>query len=802
MHPNATETHVFHEPGVGLNDAAALRREIRSLRDRLSKLSEASLRVTEDLDLDTALQEVVDSARALTGARYGVVRTFDDSGEAQDFATSGLTQEEHQRVAYLPEGREVVDYLNSFQVPLRLRDLGSHIGSLGFSSDLTQFKDFLGTRMHYRGVYVGNFYLANKEGSQEFTTEDEEVLVMFASQAATAIANARQYRNEQRARADLDALIDASPIGILIFDAKTGSLMSVNEETKRIVKAVRGQGRSIEQLLDVLTLRRIDGREVSLDESPLARTLITGETVRAEEIVIHSPDGRSVTTLVNAKPIHSEEGEIVSVVVTLQDMTKLEELERLRAEFLGMVSQELRTPLTTIKGSTATVLNSSLPLDSAEMRQFIQIIDEQADHMRSLISELLDVARIEAGTLSVTPEPIDVADVIEQAMSAFLHGEARNRIEVDIAPELHRIQADGQRMLQVLNNLLSNASRHSPESSAIRVIASPDDVFVAISVVYEGRGISAERLPLLFSKFSRTGGWVGESLGLAICKGIVEAHGGRIWAESEGMGLSTRFTFTIPVVDDAAGDWARGHGRLPVDSARTARGQGRILAVDNDPQMLRHVRNTLREAGYTLVATENPDEAERLVKMEKPHLVLLDAALSGAGGFELMRRIVEVGDVPVIFLSGRDGDQIVARAFEMGADDYIVKPFSPTELLARVEAVLRRQAASTRTNTREPYLLGDLTIDYAERRVAVEGHPVQLTATEYQLLFELSTNAGRVLTQDHLLRRVWGPEYLGDSQPLRTFVKKLRRKLGEDASSPIYIFTVPRVGYRMAKSEG
>ena len=281
----------------------------------------------------------------------------------------------------------------------------------------------------------------------------------------------------------------------------------------------------------------------------------------------------------------------------------------------------------------------------------------------------------------------------------------------------------------------------------------------------------------------------------------MEAHGGRIWAESEGMGLGTRFTFTIPVVDDAAGNRARGDGRLPVDSAQTARGQARILAVDNDPQMLRHVRNTLREAGYTLVATENPDEVERLVKMEKPHLVLLDAALSGAEGFELMRRIVEVDGVPVIFLSGGGGDQIVARAFEMGAADYIVKPFSPTELLARVEAVLRRQAASTQTKTREPYLLGDLTIDYVERRVTVGGHPVQLTATEYQLLFELSTNAGRVLTQDHLLRRVWGPEYSGDSQPLRTFVKKLRRKLGEDASSPIYIFTVPRVGYRMAKSE-
>ena len=438
---------------------------------------------------------------------------FDDSGGLETLITSGITLEERRRLGDLPKGLGLLKYLNEIEEPLRLSDIASHTRSVGFPRGHPPMKTFLGTPVRHLGERVGNIYLTEKEGGREFTREDEETVVMFASLAAIAIANARRYRNEQRARADLDALIDTSPIGVLLFDAKTGALVSVNEETRRMVKVAHGQGRSLEQLLDVLTLRRIDGREVSLDESPLTRTLITGEPIRAEEIVIHSPDGESVTTLVNAKPIHSEEGEIVSVVVTLQDMTRLEELERLRAEFLGMVSQELRTPLTTIKGSTATVLNSSFPLDPDETRQFIQIIDEQADHMRSLINELLDVARIEAGILSVTTEPMDVADVIEQAMSAFLRGEARNRIEVDIAPELHRIQADGQRMSQVLNNLLSNASKHSPESSAIRVSASQDDVVVAISVVYEGRGISAERLPLLFSKFSRTDGPVGESLG-------------------------------------------------------------------------------------------------------------------------------------------------------------------------------------------------------------------------------------------------------------------------------------------------
>ena len=166
-----------------------------------------------------------------------------------------------------------------------------------------------------------------------------------------------------------------------------------------------------------------------------------------------------------------------------------------------------------------------------------------------------------------------------------------------------------------------------------------------------------------------------------------------------------------------------------------------------------------------------------------------------------MQAIVDIADVPVIFLSGYGRDDAIARAFEMGADDYIVKPFSPTELGARIQAALRRRAAPARVEPTEPYVLGDLTIDYAERRVTVAGSPVQLTATEYDLLFELSANAGRVLTHTQLLHLVWGLTISGDARVIRSHLMRLRRKLGEDAASPRYIFAEPRVGYRMAKGE-
>ena len=157
---------------------------------------------------------------------------------------------------------------------------------------------------------------------------------------------------------------------------------------------------------------------------------------------------------------------------------------------------------------------------------------------------------------------------------------------------------------------------------------------------------------------------------------------------------------------------------------------------------------------------------------------------------------------PSIFLSAYGRDEVVARALESGAIDYIVKPFSPTELVARVRAALRRGVGPYRSEPPEPYVLGDLTIDYAERLVTLAGLPVQLTATEYQLLFDLSVNAGRVLTHDQLLRRAWDPKRQGDLRALRAHLRRLRRKLGEDGSNPKYFFAAPRVGYRMAKGEG
>ena len=792
-----------------MNRPDELMREIAELRTRLSRLSEASLRITEDLDFNSVLQGVLESARSLTGARYGIINLFNDAGIVEDFLASGITADEETKLWELPDWPQLSGYLAKIPGPLRGPDLFEHLRLLGLPElrlplAVSPKLSYLLSPVLHRGERVGNIYLGEKQNGQEFTQEDEETLVLFASQAAMAIANARRHREERRARADLETLIDTSPVGVAVFDAMTGETKSLNREARRIADSLRTD-QTPEQLLDLVTFRRADGRETSLQESPIADLLRVGETVRAEEIVLRVPGGRSVTVLLNATPIRSDEGAVESMVVTMQDMAAVEEMERLRAEFLAMVSHELRAPLTSIKGSAATVLGSATDMDPAVVRQFFRIIEEQADHMHALVADLLDVARIETGTLPVSPEPAEVAALVDRARKAFISVGGRNNLIIDVGPDLPLVMADKQRIVQVLGNLLSNAAKHSSESSVTRVTAVREDMYVAVSVADDGRGIPAESLPHLFRKFSKVqseqqGGDTG--LGLAICKGIVEAHGGRIWAESAGPDLGARFTFTLPMVEEAGRSTA---GRfLRISERSSHRGpeevgeRVRVLVVDDEPQALRYIRDTLTQSGYAPIATGDPQEALRLVGEEKPELALLDLMLPGTDGIELMKDILAIADVPVIFLSAYGREELIAKAFDMGAVDYVVKPFSPTELSARIRAALRRRAAGEPS---EPYVLGDLVVDYAQRSVTLSGSPVPLVAMEYRMLAELSANAGLVLTYDQLLQRVWGEKSSGDVRPMRTIVSKLRRRLGEDAENPTYIFTEPRVGYWMPKSE-
>ena len=221
----------------------------------------------------------------------------------------------------------------------------------------------------------------------------------------------------------------------------------------------------------------------------------------------------------------------------------------------------------------------------------------------------------------------------------------------------------------------------------------------------------------------------------------------------------------------------------------------RILVVDDDPHVLRYDRDILAEADYAPVVTSDPEELPELIRTHKLRLVLLDLVLPDTDGIKLMESLRELEDLPVIFISAYDRDETIVRALDAGAADYIAKPFTPSELTARVRAALRRRAEP------EPFMLGDLAIHYEDRRVTVAGRPLTLTRTEFEVLRVLSTNAGRAVTYDSLLRQAWGKRKRGSAAPklVRAIVTVLRSKLGDDAAKPAYVCNVRGVGYRMPR---
>ncbi len=755
-------------------------------RDRASTLAAAILEISESLDPDTVVRRIVEVAQGLTGAQRGIIATIDDSGAPGEFFFSGYTPEEKSELLAWPHSLQLFEHFRELPGPLRQGDFAEYARALGMTPLPSFAVAFQGTPVRHRDVNLGYFFLGGKAGGEAFTDADEELLVLFASQAAAAIANARTHRSEQRARTDLETLIETSPVGVVVFDGESGRMVSSNREARRIVESLRAPGRPLEELLEVIVCRRADGREVSLAKLPLGLQFADAETVRAEEVVLSVPDGRSVRTLINATPTDAEGPGAGSVVVTLQDLAPLDEVERMRTEFLGLVSHELRAPLTSIKGSAVTLLEQAAGLDPAETREFVRIIAEQAEQMRSLITDLLDTGRIDSGTLSVSPEPSAAADLVERARSTFLTGDTRRGIVVDLADDLPPVMADRRRVVQVLNNLLANAARHTEAAAVIRVAVVREAGQVAFSVADDGEGVALELLPRLFQKHvAGAGGAASHGLGLAICKGLVEAHGGRIRATSDGPGQGTTITFTIPVAAEVA---ARG---APSGAAPEER--QRILVIDDDPRTLRFVRDSLTRAGYAPLVTGAPDDLAGLIRAERPELVLLDLMLPGRDGIELLQEVPELSDLPVIFVSGYGRDETVARAFELGADDYIVKPFSPTELVARIRAVLRRHRDP------ETFVLGELAVEYERRRVTVGGTEVKLTHKEFELLRLLSVNAGRVVHFETLLRRIWDGRESADANLVRIFVRTLRQKLGDSAEDPTWIFNHRGVGYRIPR---
>lgn len=226
-----------------------------------------------------------------------------------------------------------------------------------------------------------------------------------------------------------------------------------------------------------------------------------------------------------------------------------------------------------------------------------------------------------------------------------------------------------------------------------------------------------------------------------------------------------------------------------------------ILTADDDPQLLRLVARNLQLEGYEVITASDGKQALELIETHQPDLVLLDVMMPRMDGFTVCHRVREFSPVPIIIITARGQDQDKVRGLDLGADDYLTKPFSVDELLARVRAVLRRSQFSSHEQSqalRTTVTVGDLVIDFAQHLVTLNEQEVTLTPTEYRILAYLAQNVGRVVTQDLLLEHVWGEEYVGEGHMLQVNINRLRRKIEPDHTHPHYILTKVGIGYLLA----
>jgi PAS domain S-box-containing protein len=428
----------------------------------------------------------------------------------------------------------------------------------------------------------------------------------------------------------------------------------------------------------------------ALDDMAWAEMLKNGETAPYEKEYIRK-DGSRVPVLVGRKMIKQSPPEWIAFVLDITERKRVEgDLERMRTEFLGEVSHELKTPITAIKGCASIALSSGTPPDPAEARELFEVVDQQANRLTDLVGNVLDTTRIEAGRLSIEPSEVEVAKILDESRVIFQHSRYSSPLVVDLPDKLPPVTADSRRVVQVLTNLYSNAAKFSPPNMPVTVSAEASRDEVVIRVSDRGAGIPGDKMPLLFQKFVQiqTMGPKGTGLGLFICKGIIEAQGGRIWAESEGQGQGSTFSFSLPAAVSKRKSPPR-----PKRAAvpKTANGAKRIVAVDDEPQILRYVVHCLKRENYNVETTSDPLAAPKLVQSMKPDLVLLDMRLPGTSGLEVLEQIRKFTRAPVVFITATANREDVMRGKQVEETSWLEKPFTPDQLLRHVREVLGRR---------------------------------------------------------------------------------------------------------------
>ncbi len=558
---------------------------------------------------------------------------------------------------------------------------------------------------------------------------------------------------------------------------------------------------SLSQTLSVFAeeLRTLDSDHRSLPES---RTL---------ELELVRKDGSTIWTEVVASVMRDEFFRPSGVLGIARDISERrkarEELEqsyrqekhlreqlegevKRRVEFTRALTHELKTPLTSILASSDMLL--------AQLREdpylgLARNIHWGASNLNVRIDELLDLARLETGMLELKTDSVDLAQLLRDTASRMYPvAESQGQtLNVVVPPSLPVVEGDAPRLQQVVLNLLDNAIKFTPKEGRISLQARETDSSIVVEVQDTGKGLPQEEVTRLFEPYyqSETGrdrkGGLG--LGLALCKTLVELHGGHVWAKSQP-GRGSTFAFSLPL--DRRGETVP---EPAVDDKLWT-----VLIIEDDQTIVDTISLAFQihwpEA--RLLSSRLGEEGVEAVETESPDIVLLDVGLPDIDGFEVLRQIRLFSQVPVIILTVKADEPDVIRGLELGADDYIAKPFRQMELLSRIRVQLRRQS---QPDDEAPISCGPLRFDPTTSEFMWGNRRISLTTIEGRIIQHLMRNAGHVVTHSRLAEAVWGEDYPGAVQGLRVNIQRLRGKVEPDAGSPTIIVTKPGIGYSLVR---
>jgi PAS domain S-box-containing protein len=411
------------------------------------------------------------------------------------------------------------------------------------AEELEKFEAAIAVPAFHKGKLVGVLTLGEKLSGEIYNPDDLELLLTMASEAGIAIENAKLYRDITETRNYLNNLIQSSDDAIITLNLE-GKILSWNEGARKIL------GYQPEEVI---------GKNVPfLAENEIKNyihKILSGEEVKVVELEREGKSKEKIPLLLTCSPIRDAENKIIGVSMILKDITELKKVDQLKKEFLSKISHDLRTPLTPIYDHLSLLLSGKLGEISAKQKEALTAISKQSEHLQDLIDTVIDLSHTEAGKpLELEKEPIFVEQLIKECLEAETPQFAAKNISLETNYQNAPLALTGDRkkLQRAIKNILDNALKFTPAGGKVTIITERENQGVKVTVADTGIGIEAKHLEKIFERFyqvdsSYTRASRGIGMGLAIAKDIIEAHGGKIWAESQGLGKGSRFIFTLPV---------------------------------------------------------------------------------------------------------------------------------------------------------------------------------------------------------------------------------------------------------------